>query len=49
MKLNSGDTAPKTGTYKVVGSKGEVISSVKVNKGDKLPPTQSSSHHFEIN
>lgn len=48
MKLTSGEKAPKTGTYKVVGAKGEVINKVKVNKGDSLPPTQSPSHHFEI-
>jgi len=49
MKLVSGDAAPKSGTYRIIGNKGEVINTVNVNKGDRMPPTLSPGHYFEIN
>ncbi len=46
--LRPGDIAPKSGSYKVVGSRGAVHGTVSVKKGDKLPPTQVPSQHYEI-
>jgi hypothetical protein len=48
MKYNSGETAPKTGSYKVFGPDGNVIGNVYLNKGETLPPTQVSGCHYEI-
>ncbi len=49
MRLNSGDTAPKTGSYKVIDDQtGRQINHVYMNEGDTLPPTQSSDCHYEI-
>lgn len=48
MRLTSGEIAPKTGEYNVVSSNGRVVGKVHVKKGDTMPPTQSSSNHFEI-
>lgn len=48
MKFNCGETAPKTGSYKVIGSDGRVIGNVYLNEGETMPPTQSSGCHYEI-
>lgn len=48
IKLSSGEIAPKTGVYNVVASNGRQIGTVRVKKGDRMPPTQSSNNHFEI-
>ena len=48
MRLNSGEVAPRTGSYKIVDQNGRMINTVEMNEGDRLPPTQSSQHHFEI-
>lgn len=48
QKFQSGEYAPKTGTYNVVDSNGRVCGTVRVKKGDKIPPTHDASHHFEI-
>ncbi len=47
MRLNCGDTCPRSGSYKVVDEKGNVINSVYVGKGETMPPTQSSGCHYE--
>lgn len=49
MKLQSGEIAPKSGTYKVVNSAGKTVNTVNVEKGETMPPTQSKNNHFEIN
>lgn len=48
MRLNSGETAPRSGSYKVVDQNGRTINTVEMEEGDTMPPTQSSQHHFEI-
>ena len=48
LKLSSGEIAPKTGAYNVVSHNGKHIGTVHVKKGDRMPPTQSSNNHFEI-
>ena len=48
IKLSSGEIAPKTGKYNVITSGGKCVGSVHVKKGDRMPPTQSSNNHFEI-
>ncbi len=47
-KLTSGAIAPKTGEYNVISSKGRVVGTVRVKKGDRMPPTQHAGSHFEI-
>ncbi|MGN0804090.1 MAG: hypothetical protein ACI4MS_01775 [Candidatus Coproplasma sp.] len=47
MKLNCGDTCPKSGSYKVVDAKGHVVNSVYVDEGQTMPPTQYSDCHYE--
>jgi len=46
-KYNPGDIAPKTGFYKVIDSNGKTLDRVSVNKGDRLPPTQSKDYFYE--
>ena len=48
MRLNSGDTAPKTANYKVIDQNGKVIGSVHMREGETLPPTQQSGCHYEV-
>ncbi len=48
MKLDCGDVCPKSGAYKVIDSKGNVVNSVWVGKGETMPPTQSSNCHYEF-
>jgi len=38
MKLNCGDICPKSGSYKVIDGKGNVVNSVYVDEGDTMPP-----------
>lgn len=47
-KLTSGKIAPKTGEYNIVTTKGKVVGTVRVKKGDRMPPTRHSGSHFEI-
>jgi hypothetical protein len=47
-KLSSGEIAPKTATYNVVASNGKVVNTVKVKKGDRMPPPQKADYHFEL-
>ena len=47
-KFNPGDIAPKTGYYKVTDARGKTLDKVSVNKGDRLPPTQSSDYYYEF-
>ncbi len=48
IKLSSGEIAPKTGNYNVIASNGRIVGTVRVKKGDRMPPTQSPDNHFEI-
>ena len=48
MRMNPGETAQKSGSYRVVDEKGNVQNTVSVQKGQTLPPTQSSKYHYEI-
>lgn len=48
QKLNPGDIAPQTGYYNVVDSKGKVLDTITVQKGNRLPPTQSSEYYYEF-
>ncbi len=47
MKLNCGDSCPKSGRYKVVDENRRIVSSVFVREGDKMPPTQRYDCHYE--
>lgn len=47
-KLTSGKIAPKTGEYNIVLSSGKVVGSVRVKKGNRMPPTRHANSHFEI-
>lgn len=48
MRFNSGDTAPQTANYKVIGPDGRVMGSVYMHEGETLPPTQQSDCHYEM-
>ncbi len=48
MRLQPGETAPTTGTYNVVDENGNRQYTVDMNKGETMPPTQSSRYHYEI-
>lgn len=48
QKLNPGDIAPKTGYYNVVNANGEVLDTISVEKGNRMPPTQSSEYYYEF-
>lgn len=47
-RLNPGDNAPKSGTYAIVNGKGKKIGTVRVQKGNRMPPTQSSDYYYEM-
>ncbi len=47
MRLNCGDTCPKSASYKVIDSKGNVINTVRVEEGETMPPTQQSDCYYE--
>ncbi len=47
MRLNCGDTCPKSGRYCVIDGKGNVINCVWVGEGETMPPTQYSDCHYE--
>lgn len=47
MILNCGDICPKSGSYKVVDGKGNVVNSVWLKEGQTMPPTQISDCHYE--
>lgn len=49
QKFNSGEIAPWSGEYNVVARNGRIVGTVHVQKGDRLPPTQSADDHFEYN
>lgn len=46
-KLTSGKIAPKTGEYNII-SKGRRVGTVRVKKGNRMPPTRYTGSHFEI-
>ena len=48
MMLNSGDMAPKSANYKVIGPDGQVVGNVYMREGETLPPTQMSGCHYEM-
>lgn len=47
MRLNCGDTCPKTGSYSVMDENGKVINNVYVREGETMPPTQIENCHYE--
>ena len=47
-KLNPGDNAPRTGTYSILDAKGKKIGSVEVQRGNRMPPTQSSEYYYQF-
>lgn len=48
QKFKPGELAPKSGTYRVVDQNGNTMYTVDVERGEHLPPTQSSDWHLEI-
>jgi hypothetical protein len=48
MKLVSGQECPKSGNYNVVDGSGNVVNSVRMKRGNRMPPTQGSNNHFEL-
>jgi len=47
MRLNCGDTCPKTGSYNVIDAEGKVVNTIYVGEGETMPPTQYSNCHYE--
>ncbi len=47
MRLNCGDTAPRTANYKVISPAGEIVGSVYMREGDPLPRGDISAPHRE--
>lgn len=45
-KFNPGDTAPETGSYSVMDGQGNRLDSVQVERGQRLPPVQSSEYYY---
>lgn len=46
--LKSGNTAPKSGDYKVVGPRGGIQrTGVTMDKGETMPPTPKKNQHYE--
>ena len=48
QKFKSGQKAPESGDYKIVGERGKIIrTGVTLEKGESFPPTPKSGLHFE--
>lgn len=47
-KLNPGDVAPVTGKYCVMDKNGKCLDTITCDKGNRLPPTQSSEYWYEL-
>ena len=47
MILHCGEVCPKTGSYKVVNTNGEVVNTVYIGKGETMPPTQYAGCYYE--
>ena len=45
MMLNSGDTAPKSANYKVIGPDGQVVGNVYMREGEPLPRRKMGVSH----
>lgn len=45
-KLTSGKIAPQSGEYNIVSEKGKVLGTVRVKKGDRMPPTRHAGSKF---
>lgn len=46
--LKSGNSAPKSGDYKIVGPCGGTIKTgITIDKGETMPPTPKPNQHFE--
>ena len=48
MRLNCGDICPRSGSYKVIDSDGDVVNTVYVDEGETMPPTQKPDCHYEM-
>ncbi len=48
QKFNPGDIAPRSGRYSIVDGNGSHLDSVEVQKGNRLPPTQSSEYYYVL-
>ena len=48
MKLNSGDNAPRSGSYKIVDAQGRTVNTIYIAEGETMPPTQTSGCHYEF-
>jgi hypothetical protein len=48
QKFKPGELAPKSGQYRIVDANGQTMYTVDVERGEHLPPTQSSDWHLEI-
>lgn len=48
MRLNSGDYAPRSGSYKVVDRQGKTVNTIYIAEGETMPPTQTSGCHYEF-
>ena len=47
-KLKSGETAPKSGDYKIVNRLGSTVKTgITMEKGETMPPTPNKTQHFE--
>lgn len=46
--LKSGNSAPSSGDYTIVGPRGGIVKTgITVKKGETLPPTPKKNQHFE--
>jgi hypothetical protein len=47
-KLKSGNQAPKSGEYNIIGPRGGIVKTgISMDKGETLPPTPKPNQHFE--
>ena len=47
-KFNPGEIAPETGSYAVMDQDGNKLDCVQVERGQRLPPVQSSEYYYVI-
>lgn len=48
MRLQPGEYAPRTATYNIIDENGKKCGTVSVERGQKMPPTHSSNHYYEL-
>ena len=48
MRLQPGEVCPESGEYNRVEQNGEIMGTVTVEAGERMPPAQTRTQHYEL-